>query len=96
MGVRVDESRHHHFAGGVDVRGGASLRQILQAPRGADLVDDPVFQQQRAVGNDAEISRGRAAARTAGPAQGDQLPRRADENCGSDGLTVPLGLSCGR
>ncbi len=50
--VAVYESRHHHAAGGVDLRGRPRLRQVLHSPGGAHFLQNSIGDQQGAVLND--------------------------------------------
>ena len=76
--VAVDETRHHHAAGGVDLFGAARFGQVLQAAARSDLLQNAVADQNSAVRDNAKFLEGRTAAWSFGAAQGKQLARAPD------------------
>ena len=50
VGVRIDEARHDHPAGGVDFDRVARFSQVFHAPAGSDLGQNAVANQNRAIG----------------------------------------------
>jgi hypothetical protein len=75
VSVAVDEARHHHASGGVDLDGVARGRQILDPASGPHLFDDPIANQQRTVVDNTKIGEGRPASRFLGAPQSEQLAR---------------------
>jgi len=66
MGVAVDESRHDHAAGGVDLLGLSREGKILQPSTGSDFLDKAVDNQDSAVMNEPQMASVRPAPGAAG------------------------------
>src|SRR2546423_964116 len=67
--MTMDGARHDNAAGCIDFCRRARDGEILQTPRGADLADDTVFNQEGAVFDDAQILERHSPARTGGTAK---------------------------
>lgn len=76
---RVDEGRHDDGAVHFDNDGVAGFAEVIDTPRLADTGNAAVADEYRTVGDDAQVETGRAAARSLGAAQGEQLAGAAEE-----------------
>ncbi len=73
MRVRVDKARHHHLPGGANFQRPAGLGQRFDAPARPHFTDHAVRNQDRSIGDDAELTQGRAAPGRRISAQRQQL-----------------------
>ena len=55
--MAVDETRHDDFAARINEAGGFGLPEVFDSARGADLLDDAVANENRAVVDDAEVTK---------------------------------------
>jgi hypothetical protein len=91
VGVSVHKAGHDHASAGIDEVGLAGEREIFQSAAGADVVDAPVDDQDRAVLNETEVFEIGPTAGTAGPAQREELAGAADQS----GLRHRMGVYAG-
>jgi hypothetical protein len=81
MGVRIHETGQDHASREINLFGAARLAQFFDAPSRADSGDAVFVDEDRAVGDDAQVAESFAAAGN-WSAQGQQLRAAGDEDVG--------------
>ena len=81
MRVAIDESRHDHPPGRIDLNRIAGFGQVFHTARGAYLHQHAVADQQRSVLNQPKFVQSGPAAGASGAAQREKLTGATDKNC---------------